>query len=180
MPTKTVDTFTAREPLETVRADLAVQIPLTMAAGFACQKGDVIGQIASSGFGRRRARSLVTAMAFATTSPTGTVAEGTLFKTGDVLNSAGGAVGTIQSIAGNTITLAANAGVAVATGAAVLASDGSQVAKAIVDEGSDGVGETPVRVFIGGYLKESKLRGLDQAAKTELGGVSLPSDIFKF
>lgn len=185
MPTKTVDTYAAREPLETDRADLAVQIPMTIAAGCPCAKGDVLGEITATKYGRRRTRTLADGAGFITTSPSGVVEDASLFKAGDILkNAAGATIGTVAvggvNTVTDTITLTANALVAVADGAAVLGSDGSQVAKAIADEGSDGVGETPVRIFIAGFLKESKLNGLDSTAKTELGGLSKPSDIFKF
>lgn len=181
MPTKDVATFPERKSLETVRADLAILLPLVMGNGFACSQGDVLGVVTSSGYGRRRSRSLVTGTAFAANSPTGTVADGTLFKVGDVLtNSAGANVGTISAIVGNTITLAANAVTAVATGAAVLASDGSQTAKGIADGGSDGVGETGVQVFVAGALNESLILGLDATAKTELGGRSTIGGVFIF
>ncbi len=181
MPTKDVATFPERKSLERVKSELAILVGLTMAVGMICAQGDVLGQITSSGYGRRRSRSLVTGTPFGTGSPTGTVADGTLFKAGDVLtNSAGANVGTVQSIAGNTITLTGNAAVAVATGAAVLASDGSQTAKAIADEGSDGVGETSIGVFIAGPLDESLIGGLDSSAKQELGGRSTIGGIFIF
>ncbi len=185
MPTRDIETYPQRESLETIKPELAVQIPLTMAPGSAVQKGDVLGVITSSGYGRRRTRTTVDTTAFATTSPTGKVADATIFKDGDVLkNSAGTTIGTIAvggiNLTTRVITLTANAAVGVADGAAVLGSDGSQVASVIADEGCDGVGTNPIRVFIAGLLRESKLRGLDATAKTELGGISKPGDIFKF
>lgn len=177
-----VETFDTQYSLETRRPDLTVNVAATVKDGFACQKGDVLGEITSSGLMRRRSRSLVTGTAFATTSPTGTVADGSVFKVGDALtNAAGAAVGTVQSIVGNTITLAANAAVAVATGAAVLGSDGSQIAAVIAEEGSDGNGDTPINVITQSpALDVSKLRGLDDSAITDLGGKKLPGNLLKF
>lgn len=181
MGTKVIGTYTNPRSLAEVRADLLVEINATVKDGHSCLRGEVMGIITSGGLARRRTHSLVTGTAFATNSPTGTVADGTKFKVGDVLtNAAGGNVGTISAIVGNTITLSGNAAVAVATGAPVLGSDGSQVAKFITDDASDGDGDTPVTAIVGGYLLESLIIGLDATAKTELGGISLPGGIFKY
>ena len=137
--------------------------------------------ITASGLIRRRTRAAVTGTAFAVDSPTGTVDDASVFVAGDVLkNAAGVTVGTILSIASNTITLTGNAAVVVATAANVYGSDGSQVAKGIAEDASDGVGDTPMNVFIGGYLDESLTLRLDATAKTELGGATVAGGIFKF
>lgn len=181
MPSKLVETNAAKTPLEKVRADLAVQIGLTAKALYAIARGSVVGVITASGLIRRRTRAAVTGTAFAVDSPTGTVDDATVFVVGDVLkNAAGTIVGTILSIAANTITLTANAAVVVATGANVFGSDGSQVAKGIAEDASDGVGDTPMNVFVGGYLDESLILRLDSTAKTELGGATVAGGIFKF
>lgn len=181
MPSRVIETNPAQVALEAMRPDLAVWVPGTVKTGFACSAKEVLGEITASKLLRRRSRSLVTGTAFATNSPTGTVADGALFRAGDVLtNSAGANVGTIQSISGNTVTLAANAAVAVATGAAVLASDGSQVAKGISGSGSDGNGDTPMDVCISAIVTEADIIGLDSTAKTELGGQSTVGGLFKF
>lgn len=185
MPTKNIETYAQREPMETIKSELAVQIPLTMGDGFKTEQGDVLGVVTSSGFGRRRTRTLADGAGFAIDSTQGVVEDASLFADGDVLKDAAGAnIGTIAvggvNLVTNTITLTANAAVAVADGAVVLGSDGSQKAVAIADEGSDGDGETPLRVFVAGCLKESKIRGLDTTAKTELVGRSAPGDIFIF
>ncbi len=181
MPTATIETIAQKTPLEAVRDDLSVYVPGTIKDGFPCSAKEVLGEITSSKLLRRRTYSLVTGTAFATNSPTGTVADGTKFRAGDVLiNAAGATVGTIDSIVGNTITLTGNAAVAVATGAAVRGSDGSQVAKAISGEASDGVGNTLTRVCISAFAVEADIIGLDSTAKTELGGVSSVGGIFKF
>lgn len=178
---KLIETGAERVALEKTRADLAVLVGLTAKDTYAIGRGDVVGVITASGLARRRSRAAVTGTAFATNSATGTVDDATVFVVGDVLkNAAGTTVGTIQSIAANTITLTGNAGVAVATGANVFGSDGSQVASAIADEGSDGSGDTPIRVFIGGCLDESLCLRLDTTAKSELAGSSRAGGIFKF
>ena len=181
MPSKVVENFPQRVALEALRVDLAVFVNGTMAGGAVCAQGDVLGEVTSSKLVRRRTRSVVGATPFGTGSAVGSVADGTLFKAGDVLtNAAGTTVGTILSVSGNNITLTGNAAVVVATGAAVLGSDGSQVAKGFADEGCDGVGDTPISVCIGGYLVEAQLIGLDATAKTELGGISTVGGVFKF
>lgn len=181
MPSKIIDTNPAQVALEAVRPDLAVFVNGTVKDGYSCSAKEVLGEISASKLLRRRTRSLVTGTAFATNSPTGTVEDATKFKAGDTLTNAAGAnVGTIQSIAGNTITLAANAAVAVATGAAVLGSDGSQVAKGISGKGSDGVGDTPMDVCISAFVVEADIIGLDATAKDELGGKSTVGGLFKF
>jgi hypothetical protein len=183
MPTQTIETIAAKQPLEMLEARLSPAIPVTAKNAFAVGRGDVIGIITSGGLARRRSRATVTGTAFATNSPTGTVDDVSVFVAGDVIkNAAGVTVGTIQSIVvgTNTITLTGNAAVAVATGANVFGSDGSQVAMGIADEGSDGVGDTPIRVIVGGYLNESLLLRLDATAKTDLAGSSRAGGIFKF
>ncbi|GEM_PF-3148383 len=185
MPTKTIETHGQKVALEALRPDLAVLIPFTVKDGFSCQKGDVLGLISSSGYARRRTYTTVDTSAFATNSTTGKVADASIFKDGDVLkNAAGTTIGTIAvggiNLTTRVITLTGNAAVAVADGAAVIGSDGSQVAKGIADEGVDGSDDTPVSGFIAGLLVESSLRGLDATAKTELGGVSVAGGIFKF
>ena len=181
MPTQTVTTSPARVAIEKTRPDLAVQTGLTAKNGFAVGRGDVVGVITASGLARKRSRAAVTGTAFSTGTATGSVDDASVFVAGDVLkNAAGTTVGTILSIAANVITLTGNAAVNVATAANVFASDGSEVAKAIADEGSDGTGDTPIRTFIGGYLDESLCLRLDATAKSELGGASVAGGIFKF
>lgn len=181
MPTKTINTYPAKVALEALRADLAVFVSGTVKNGFACSAKEVLGEITSSKLLRRRSRSLVTGTAFATNSAVGTVADGTLFRVGDVLtNDAGANVGTILTIVGNTVTLSANAATAVATGAAVRASDGSQTAKCISGSGSDGDGDTPMDVCISAIVNEADIIGLDSTAKTELGGTSTVGGLYKF
>lgn len=185
MPSKTVETYGERIALEARKAELACQVGITMRSGAACQQGDVIGEVTSSEIYRRRTRALVTGAGFLTTANNATVDDASVFVAGDVLkNAAGATVGTIAAggvnTTTNTITLTANAAVAVAVGAAVLGSDGSQKAKAIADEACDGVGEEQIPVFVCGLLLESRLRGLDDTARAELGGASVAGGIFKF
>jgi hypothetical protein len=185
MGTSTVETFPALESLAATRADELVITGLTMAAGLAAPRGGVIGVITSSGLGRRRTRTTAAGAGFATNSATGQVADASLFKPGDVItNNAGANIGTVAAggvnLVTNILTLTANAAVAVASGAFVLGSDGSQVAQGIADEGVDGAAEAGIPLIIGGPLKESKLSGLDATAKTELLGRSAPNGIFIF
>lgn len=182
MPTKTITTFGQKVALEARRPDLAELVGVTVKNGHTVQQGDVVGEITADAMFRRRTRAAVTGTAFATNSPTGTVDDVSVFKVGDVIkNAAGATVGTISAIdtATNTITLAANAAVAVATGANVFGSDGSQIAKGISDATTDGT-ETGIPVFVGGLLTESLIRGLDTTAKAELGGGSRAAGIFGF
>lgn len=185
MPTETVETFGKKVALEARRPDLAVLIGVMIASGFVVKQGDVIGKITASGKYRRRSRATVVTTAFATNSTTGKVDEASKFADGDVLKIADGTtVGTIaaggRNLTTNVITLTANAAVAVAVGADVLASDGSAVAKGVSDQETDGTKDVSASAFIGGYLDESKLRGLDSSAKTELAGASVAGEIFKF
>jgi hypothetical protein len=183
MPTTVTETFERREPLEATKPELAVILPLTIADGFKVARKDVVGVITASGLGRRRSRTTATGAGFATNSAVGHVTDASVCAADDVLkNAAGTTIGTVLSVDedANTVTLTGNAAVAVAAGAAVLGSDGSQVAAAIADKGSDGVGDTRISVYIAGLLKEAGLRGLDSTAKTELGGVSTVGGIFKF
>lgn len=185
MPTKLVDTFAEREALEAVRADLATVISGTVKAGFKVQRKDVLGVITASGLLRRRSRTTATGTGFATNSTIGQVADAGVFAPGDVLKTdAGVTIGTVLTVdttlTPNAVTLTANAAVAVASAAFVVGSDGSQVATSISDQTTDGTGDTTISIFIGGFLKEAGLRGLDASAKTELGGVSTVGGIFKF
>ncbi|MGH9942945.1 MAG: hypothetical protein ACRD9R_11380 [Pyrinomonadaceae bacterium] len=183
MPTRIIGTNAPRVALEAIRPDLAVQIPLTVKNGFKVEQGDVLGIITASGLARRRTRAVAAGAGFATNSPSGQVDDVSVFVAGDVLeNSAGAAVGTVQSVNSqtNVVTLTGNAAVAVAAGGAVFGSDGSEQAEAISDNETDGAGDTVVSAFICGLLDETKLRGLDETAKAELGGVSVAGDIFKF
>ena len=181
MPSRTIQTDPAKVPLEKMRPDLAVQFSVTAKNGYAIGRGDVVGLVTSDGLARRRSRGAVTGTAFTTGTATGSVDDATVFKVGDVLkNAAGVTVGTILTIVGNLITLAANAGVAVATAANVFGSDGSETAKCIAEDGSDGTTATQIATFIGGYLDESQILRLDATAKTELGGASTIGGIFKF
>ena len=184
MPTNLIGTFAGRVQLEKVRPDEAVTVAVTVKSGFIVKQGDVIGEITASGLYRRRTRATVNTGAFATNAATGQVLDASVFAVGDVLkNAAGDTVGTIQSIdlttTPHTITLTGNAAEAVAVAADVIGSDGSQVAKGISGKETDGTQDTPIDVFIGGFLDESKLRGLDASAKTELNGASVAGGIFK-
>ena len=184
MPSKLIQTFPQRIALEATKSELAALIGVTTLAGLAINQGDVLGSVTATDKYRRRTRALATGAGFTTASPTGTVDDASVFVPGDVLkNAAGATVGTIApggvNIATNTITLTANAAVAVAAGTAALGSDGSQTAKAVSDQATDGT-ETQIAVFICGLLVESRLRGLDATAKAELGGASVAGGIFKF
>lgn len=183
MPTKTIDTYGQKKALEIIKSELAGKTGVVAKEGFPIAKGDVIGIITTGGKARRRTRASVTGTAFATNSATGTVDDASVFAVGDVIKNAAGAdVGTILSIntSTNTITLAANAAVAVATGANVFGSDGSQVAKGIADNTVDGVADTSLDVFVCGLLDEAQILRLDATAKTELAGASMAGGIFKF
>jgi hypothetical protein len=183
MPTNTIETFSRRDALEALREDLAVLVPLTIADTFKATRGDVLGVITASSLARRRSRTTAAGAGFSNASAVGHVTDASVFVAGDVLTEADGTnIGTVQSVdtVANTVTLTGNAAVNVAAGVAVLASDGSQVAAAISEQGSDGVGDTPVSGFIAGLLNEAKLHGLDASAKAELGGVSVAGGIFKF
>lgn len=185
MPTKTIETFPERKQLEALGGHPSAAVGVTVANTHIVKQGDVIGKITASGKYRRRTRATVNTTAFATDSPNGQVLDASVFKVGDVLkNVAGVTVGTIQSIdlttTPDSIVLTGNAGVAVAAGADVLGSDGSQVAQAVADQETDGTADVPIAAIISGKLKESELRGLDASAKSELAGASVAGGVFKF
>lgn len=183
-PTKTVETFAERVSLEVTRPDEAVKQNITFKDGFAAQQGDVIGIITASGLARRRSRTAATGTGFSIASNTGQVVDAGVFAAGEVLKSEDGTtIGTVQSVdtttTPDTVALTGNAAVDVASGDAVLGSDGSQVAQGISDAANDGVDDTPADAFIAGYLDAALLRGLDASAKVELGGATLLG-VFKF
>jgi hypothetical protein len=185
MPTKTVETFTRREQLEALKSELAVQIPMTVKVGFKAVRGAVMGIITASGLLRRRSRTTTAGTGFSNASPVGQVTDASVFAVGDVLKKTDGTViGTVQGIDvttnPDTVTLQANAAVNVAAATDIVASDGSEKAAVIADEATDGAEDTVISPYISGLLKENLLSGLDASAKTELGGRSLPGNIFKF
>jgi len=186
MPTKLIEEWPERVPLEAHRADLAVQIPLTVKSGFAILRGSVLGVITASKLMRRRSRSNASAAAAANQKVIA-VDDAAVFAVGDALTLEDGtAIGTIAAagvnIDDNEVTCVDNLAVEVADGDAILASDGSQVAAAIANEAvaAAEAADTVLSPYIGGLLKESLMVGLDESAKLELGGVSLPGDVFKF
>ena len=175
MGTKTVETYGRRESLAAVRADLVVSVPLLLRDGSIVQQGDCIGVATATGEGRRRTRTLAKGTGFAVDSPVGRVEDASLFRAGDVLKTANGTtIGTVQSIDTttnpDTVTLAANAAVAVAADAVVRCGDGSEVAAGVSDDTTDGSEDTSVSLIIAGPLKASKLRGVDASALAEMGG----------
>lgn len=181
-----IETYEDQFSLETRRPDLTVNVPATVKNGFACQKGDVLGEITSSGLMRRRSRTTVDTTAFGTGSATGKVADPTVFADGDVLKKVDGTtIGTIAvggiNLVTRIITLTGNAAVAVADGVPVVASDGSQIAALVAEDGSDGNGDTTINVITQSpALDISKMRGLDDTAITELSGKKLPGNLLKF
>jgi hypothetical protein len=169
MPTKLIRTFTEKLPLPLTKPELAVKLNLTIA----------------DGLGRRRSRTPAAGTGFANNSNTGQVVDASVFVAGDVLQlEDGAAIGTVQSVdvttTPDTVVLTGNAANNVAVGDAVLASDGSQVAKGIADDADDGDGKTPIGVYVAGVLDQSKLNGLDASAKVEMGGASMTGGAFKF
>jgi hypothetical protein len=181
-------TATSQKEIIAVRPDLLVAVPATVAADAVLgtlDVGTVMGRKTSGSKLRRVTRAPVkTGGAFATNSATGSVVGASvIFKAGDVLvvGSSGAAVGTIQSIAGDVITLTGNATTALAQGLDIKASDGAEVAVGILREVTDAlVLDRQVALVIGGYLTESKLVGLTTQAKTELGMTSRANDIVRF
>lgn len=184
-PTKLTETYGERNPLEALKPELAIQIPLTVKNGFKAIRGAVMGVITASGLIRRRSRTATAGAGFSNASAVGTVVDASVFAAGDILTTAAAlAIGTIAAagvnIVNNTVTLTGNAANNVAAGVDVIATDGSAVAQAIANEATDGVGDTVVSPYISGLLKQALLSGLDASAKTELGGRSCPQGIFKF
>ncbi len=185
MPTKTVEEYGRRTSLAATRPDLMVMVAQLLRDESVVLRGDVIGIATATGEGRRRTRTLAAGTGFAVDSPVGRVADAGVFRAGDVLkNAAGTTIGTVQSVDETTnpdsVTLAANAAVAVAAGAVVRCGDGSEVAKGISDDETDGGADTSVSLIIAApALRESKLRGLDDSALAELGGARVGVGIVK-
>jgi len=188
-PQEVIRTFAKREQFEAIGGHKLLQVPLTVKAGTEIRRGAVCGVKTADDYLRERKRSLSAGTGFSDSSPTGQVTngDGVRFEAGDVLkNEAGDTIGTIQSIDvttnPDTITLTGNAGVNVAVGEAVVASDGSEVAACIADESvaSTETKDTQLSPIIGGPVKESLLLGLDDSARAELNGKSFPGGIFKF
>lgn len=185
MPTRTTETFPERVQLEKVRPDLAVSVAVTAKTGFAVKQGDVIGKITASGLYRRRSRTTTAGAGFSDASTVGVLTDASVFAPGDVLKKTDGtAIGTIAAngvnVDDNEVTLTANAAINLAAGNDVVADDGSKVALGIADKETDGTQDAVINAFIGGYLDEALLRGLDTSAKSELGGASVAAGIFKF
>jgi len=185
-PTRTIETFPERVPLEAVRADLAVRIPQTVKDGTAIRRAAVLGVITATGYVRERSRSNASADA-ATGQKVIAVDDALVFKVGDVLTLEDGtAIGTIDAggvnVDDNELTCVANIAIAITDGDAVLASDGSQVAQEIADEAVAATETTNTQLspYIGGYLKRDLIIGLDASAIAELGGAVKPNNIFKF
>jgi len=183
-PTQIVTTFPPRQTLEAVRPDLAALIPVTIALGFACLQGDVLGLITASGKYRRRSRTLAAGAGFGIATTDGVVADASVFAPGDVLTKSDGtAIGTIAAGGVNTVTnhvtLTANAANAMAAGVAIIATDGSAVSQGIADDGSDGTSDTVLSMFISGLLFPLLCRGLDATAQTDLAG-STRAGVFVF
>lgn len=192
MGTTTKQTFPARAQLQLTRPDEAVLLPETIADGFACSQGDVMGKISSSKLVRRQARAIAAGGGFSTGSNTGTVGDDGMgkvdanpaarFAAGDALKLEDGtAIGTVDHVTlPATVVLTGNAAVAVAAGDAVLGSDGSEVAIGIANDSDDASGATPFAVFIIGILDPAKLRGLSAAAMQQMSGAIMAGPSFKF
>lgn len=189
MGTKIKEEFPDRDSI--FMADLGMLFGETIADGFSCGLGDVIGKITSSGKVRRHARANAGAGGFSTGSNTGTVADDGLgkadaspaqrFAAGDVLKLEDGTtIGTVDHVtAPATIVLTGNAAVDVQEGDAVLASDGSQTAIGITNEANDGVDDTGIAIAVDGILKPAKVRGLSAAAMQQMGGALMAGSSFK-
>lgn len=155
------------------------EMPALIAQGSpALKRGTILGAITASGKLRRYSRAAVmTGGAFATDSDTGKVSgAATIFLVGDVLkNAAGTTVGTIESIDGDTITLAANAAVAVAVGADIYADGGSGTPVGVL--GMDTVaatdGDLPTFMYVTGEFNEALLIGLNAASRTALAALNI-------
>jgi hypothetical protein len=185
MPTKTEKVFPDRVPLEALAGHPSASVGVTVKTGFIVKPGDVVGKITADSKYRRRSRTDATGTGFSNASPTGQVLDASVFKAGDVLTtSIGTAIGTVLSVDvvadPNEVTLTGNAANNVAAGVGVIATDGSQVGQGIADAETDGTADVPIAVIVAGKLVESKLRGLDASAKSELAGASLAGGVFKF
>lgn len=192
MGTKITNTFPARTQLQLTRPDEAVLLPETIADGFKCDQGDVLGKITSSKLVRRQSRAIAAGGGFNTGSNTGHVGDDGLgkvdanpaarFAAGDVFKLEDGTtIGTIDHVTlPDVVVLVDNAAVAVANGDAVLASDGSQVAIGISNDANDGDKDTPIATFIVGILDPAKIRGLSATAIQQMSGAIMAGPSLKF
>ncbi|HEY6232813.1 MAG TPA: hypothetical protein VIW64_16230 [Pyrinomonadaceae bacterium] len=175
-PTRTIETWPERIPLESRRSDLAVQIPMATKAGFEILRASVLGIITASGLLRRRARSNASADA-ANNQKVIAVDDAAPFVAGDALKLEDGtAVGVVAvggvNVEDNELTCVDNLAVAITDGDAILGSDGSQVAKVIANEAvkATETANTNLSPYAAGVLKRNLLVGLDESAIAELGG----------
>jgi hypothetical protein len=185
MPTRTTETFPTRIQLEAIRPDLAAQVPLTVKAGTGMRRAAVCGVITATGYIRERSRSKANG-AVAAGGTALVVDDASVFVAGDILKLEDGT--TVATVAANGVNVEDNelavsaTAVDVADNDAILASDGSQVAKVISNEAvaATETQDTPISPFVCGILKTDQIIGLDESAVTEMGGVTLPGNKYKF
>jgi hypothetical protein len=184
-PTRTIEEWPERIPLESRRADLAVQIPMVAKAGFEIIRAAVLGIITASGFLRRRTCGVADADAASNQKVIvlDEDSDASVFVAGDVLkNAAGETIGTV-AVAGvnaedNELTCVDNLAVAVTAGEEILGSDGSQIAKVIANEAvkATETANTNLSPYAAGILKLDQLSGLNASAIEELKGRVLGND----
>lgn len=183
---RTINNYSNAKLEPYVLPDLARTEAVMTAANQTIQKGQILGVSTATKKFRRVTRTVVGATAFAANSPTGTVTDASVFAVGDILkNEAGDNVGTISAInvVTNTITLAANAATAVATGALVRLNDGSETGEVIAQYnaasdasgrvsfgGGDESGATfhTIPVYTRGEFLKSDISGMDAATQARL------------
>src|SRR3954454_14202764 len=86
MPTRDIETNVGVTPLEILGSQSYPRIiGAVVKDGFSVSRGDVLGKITTGGLLRRRPVSTVGSTPFGTGSAAGSVADGSLFKVGDVL-----------------------------------------------------------------------------------------------
>lgn len=178
-PTTTIETWPERIPLESRKAELAVQVSMVAKTGFEILRGAVLGVITASGFLRRRTCGVADADA-ATNQKVIVLdddSDASVFVAGDVLKNRGGeTIGTVAvggiSTEDNSITCVDNLAVAVTAGDEILGSDGSQVAKVIANEAvkATETANTNLSPYAAGILKVDQLSGLNDSAVEELKG----------
>ena len=122
MPTTTKQTFPERVQLEAIGGHASASVGVTVKSGFVVKSGDVVGKITAGNKYRRRTRGSTAGTGFSAASPVGQMSDAGVFADGDVIKRAsdGANIGTVAvggintGVVPNTITLTANAAIAVA------------------------------------------------------------------
>jgi hypothetical protein len=188
MAHKQLTDYISQKEIVKTEPELIVALPCTVAADAVLGNldvGTVLGLVTGTGKVRRVTRAPVkTGGAFATSAATGSViGASVIFKAGDVLVKASdaSAIGTVQSVAGDVITLTGNSAQVVAQGTDILVTGGSGVAYGILREVTDArLQDQFAARIISGFLNKDQLIGLTAQGMVEMGMVDMGDNTIKF